>query len=606
MKPPSRRRAKPARLEVEEEDSAQDCPGEVPLAPWSRIEQHGALVVLRRLDPSAGDIDYDALKKRLPRRSISQIRSMVEALKDKVIKSASSQLISQRNAEKRFQKPIELWTEMALIMAGTLEKPISAAFSQMLMVSSTEPCSLRNSDPPHSHTPATDQQTPGLRFVPMRPMPSRPAPGGISHIILKTPAKTMSPARALPAPCQDVRVRTATLSQAQRQSLAPAPGTSSDAISASQTVATSHQTGTATTAEAAAASPLRPATAAASVQVLDSTRQPQPLRLAPASKAGAFVRAMAVSTSVPQASPQPAEPLKVVGELAAATPQPQPQPQPKPHTAGVGTSPAEIPTVCSSVGTDGPQPQNTEATSTVSSHTLDPTGASPRPPPQQHSNAVSSATAFNSPLSSVADPSSPSASTDPSDPPRVDAAGSQRTSKHAGGDGPRRFGVKCIVDFEKIYRYLSSIHMKDEECALTPMESAIVLDLLMSLPEELPKLDCNNLQRHMIQVYSGLSAPANSEKARGMFDFGPEKGQNDPDQSNRTPSHHRDSRQTERGSGPNPDQDKDGMDTTSQDGDSNVAMDSVTGERVQPCDGQAESRSSESSDALLQPGVLEW
>uniref|UniRef100_A0A667XRS2 Uncharacterized protein n=1 Tax=Myripristis murdjan TaxID=586833 RepID=A0A667XRS2_9TELE len=177
MKPPSRRRAKPARLEVEEEDSAQDCPGEVPLAPWSRIEQHGALVVLRRLDPSAGDIDYDALKKRLPRRSISQIRSMVEALKDKVIKSASSQLISQRNAEKRFQKPIELWTEMALIMAGTLEKPISAAFSQMLMVSSTEPCSLRNSDPPHSHTPATDQQTPGLRFVPMRPMPSRPAPG---------------------------------------------------------------------------------------------------------------------------------------------------------------------------------------------------------------------------------------------------------------------------------------------------------------------------------------------------------------------------------------------------------------------------------------------
>lgn len=31
-------------------------------------------------------------------------------------------------------------------------------------------------------------------------------------------------------------------------------------------------------------------------------------------------------------------------------------------------------------------------------------------------------------------------------------------------------------------------------------ESAIVLDLLMSLPEELPLLDCNKLHKHMIQV----------------------------------------------------------------------------------------------------------
>lgn len=33
-----------------------------------------------------------------------------------------------------------------------------------------------------------------------------------------------------------------------------------------------------------------------------------------------------------------------------------------------------------------------------------------------------------------------------------------------------------------------------------PLESAIVLDLLMSLPEELSLLDCNQLHKHLIQV----------------------------------------------------------------------------------------------------------
>ena len=37
-------------------------------------------------------------------------------------------------------------------------------------------------------------------------------------------------------------------------------------------------------------------------------------------------------------------------------------------------------------------------------------------------------------------------------------------------------------------------------CDCFPSESAIVLDLLMSLPEELPLLDCNKLHNHLIQV----------------------------------------------------------------------------------------------------------
>lgn len=44
-----------------------------------------------------------------------------------------------------------------------------------------------------------------------------------------------------------------------------------------------------------------------------------------------------------------------------------------------------------------------------------------------------------------------------------------RTSKYATKDTPRTLGVKCVVDFEKIYHYLSEIHKPDKECNLTPM-----------------------------------------------------------------------------------------------------------------------------------------
>uniref|UniRef100_A0A3P8SSY5 snRNA-activating protein complex subunit 2 n=1 Tax=Amphiprion percula TaxID=161767 RepID=A0A3P8SSY5_AMPPE len=77
-----------------------------------------------------------------------------------------------------------------------------------------------------------------------------------------------------------------------------------------------------------------------------------------------------------------------------------------------------------------------------------------------------------------------------------------RTSKYATKDSPRTFGVQCVVDFERIYRFLSVIHNPSEKCHLTSMESAIVLDLLMSLPEQLPLLDCNKLRKHLIQVQS--------------------------------------------------------------------------------------------------------
>lgn len=93
------------------------------------------------------------------------------------------------------------------------------------------------------------------------------------------------------------------------------------------------------------------------------------------------------------------------------------------------------------------------------------------------------------------------------------------------------------VDFEKIYKYLSSISHSCHGPELSPAgekkggggngdgvhgassdlllpsahhplpESAVVLDLLMSLPEELSHLPCTDLVEHMMDTYLHLMAP---------------------------------------------------------------------------------------------------
>ncbi|XP_015295873.3 snRNA-activating protein complex subunit 2 isoform X4 [Macaca fascicularis] len=63
------------------------------------------------------------------------------------------------------------------------------------------------------------------------------------------------------------------------------------------------------------------------------------------------------------------------------------------------------------------------------------------------------------------------------------------------------------VDFEKIYKYLSSLSRSGRSPELSAAESAVVLDLLMSLPEELPLLPCTALVEHMTETYLRLTAP---------------------------------------------------------------------------------------------------
>nr|XP_004999649.1 snRNA-activating protein complex subunit 2 [Cavia porcellus] len=71
-----------------------------------------------------------------------------------------------------------------------------------------------------------------------------------------------------------------------------------------------------------------------------------------------------------------------------------------------------------------------------------------------------------------------------------------------------------IVDFEKIYKYLSSASRSGQGPELSAAESAVVLDLLLSLPEELPHLPCTALVEHMMKTYDHLMAPEPSPSGR--------------------------------------------------------------------------------------------
>ncbi|XP_055969185.1 snRNA-activating protein complex subunit 2 [Sorex fumeus] len=63
------------------------------------------------------------------------------------------------------------------------------------------------------------------------------------------------------------------------------------------------------------------------------------------------------------------------------------------------------------------------------------------------------------------------------------------------------------VDFEKIYKYLSSLSRSGHGPELSAAESAVVLDLLLALREELQHLPCGALVQHLSDKYQHLTAP---------------------------------------------------------------------------------------------------
>ncbi|XP_017327665.1 snRNA-activating protein complex subunit 2 isoform X2 [Ictalurus punctatus] len=308
MKPPSRRRITPSRfLELKRtEPVSRFRPG------CHRMEQRSLLCALKQQNRLNSELDFLALRKKVPKWSLFQIQNMIKFLRKCVVQRVYLQVKKQRYEEQKSKVPTELWAELAQKMAGVHEETISSAFSQMLVIASTEPCSLRLSDPPRT----TDIQSPlasGLRTIPLRPMPK-------SHA-------------GLPPP------------------------------------------------------------------------------------------------------------VIILSGRACKTPE---------------------------------------------SHGKDPT-----------SNPSGQSTTVTSPSSTAEEEHN----TDQPDK-QPESGQSEQAWQY------RPMGMKNVVDFEKIYQFMSNIILKKHAQPLTAMESAVLLDLLMSLPEELPLLDCKELQHHLLQVHARLNTPA--------------------------------------------------------------------------------------------------
>ncbi|XP_035531585.1 snRNA-activating protein complex subunit 2 [Morone saxatilis] len=131
MKPPPRTRTKPNRILKHESVPRRS---RKPAFKWQRVEQRKLLNALRRLGRTGGtqDIDYASLRKYVFTRSISEVQSLVESLKNKVISCASFALRQKRCEEEKVRKPIEVWTHIASTVAGAHEEAICTAFSQVL------------------------------------------------------------------------------------------------------------------------------------------------------------------------------------------------------------------------------------------------------------------------------------------------------------------------------------------------------------------------------------------------------------------------------------------------------------------------------------------
>ncbi|XP_019726725.1 snRNA-activating protein complex subunit 2 isoform X2 [Hippocampus comes] len=185
MKPPPRTRNKPDRNlnpNPEPTQSRQPCA-------WSRKEQKMLLDALRRQGSSCGggspgNIDYSLLKKDVPSRSDSEIRSVVQRLQDKVISGAILQLKTRTLAEKKMA-PIHTWTRLARVVSGSFDGPLSKAFSQIWTVASTEPHTLRNCQPPRLEAAQSDTRD---CTAPLGPAPAQ--------VPFKSPVASTGPAPA--------------------------------------------------------------------------------------------------------------------------------------------------------------------------------------------------------------------------------------------------------------------------------------------------------------------------------------------------------------------------------------------------------------------------
>ncbi|KAL7876015.1 hypothetical protein AOLI_G00109780 [Acnodon oligacanthus] len=373
MKPPSRRRILPSKfLPVKRTESTRRS-----FLGWRKKEKWNLLHGLNQQQSLNKELDLLELRKKVPKRTLLEIQNMIKYLKTRAVWQVHQQVQKQEGEKLRTKAPVEIWAGLAGKMAGIHEKTISSAFSQMLVIAGTEPCSRQHSDPPRScnilspaaHHPST---------VTMRPTSRSQSE---SEPPVNTSTVTVQPGGICKPPSQS-------------------PGNDGTlSLSGKNTMGTS--------------SLIHPSSIS-SIEEGSDCAQPS-------------------SSVAGQVSEKPSTPSLPKSDLCQFT-------STQNHTASKST------------------------------------------PPVPTTTAASAATVSLSSSSEL----------DKQD---------KRQSEL-----PQSMEIKCTVDFEKIYLFMSDINTRNHSLTLTAMESAVLLDLLMSLPEELPLLDCKELQHHFLQVHTRLTA----------------------------------------------------------------------------------------------------
>ncbi|XP_032165237.1 snRNA-activating protein complex subunit 2 isoform X1 [Mustela erminea] len=98
--------------------------------------------------------------------------------------------------------------------------------------------------------------------------------------------------------------------------------------------------------------------------------------------------------------------------------------------------------------------------------------------------------------------------------PASEAAAASLSDPSAAAAAPAE--ADFSVDFEKIYKYLSSVSRRCHGPELSAAEAAVVLDLLLALPQELLRLPCEALVKHLSDMYAHLTAPQPDPAFEGL------------------------------------------------------------------------------------------
>ncbi|XP_077598584.1 snRNA-activating protein complex subunit 2 [Stigmatopora nigra] len=195
MKPPPRVRKSVLRSSCptsQDRDARRSCT-------WPRKEQKMLLDALNsqssRRDGSSSpvaDLDYHLLQKAVPSRSVSEIQSVVECLRQKVVSGALSQMRQSASAEKKAVAPIDGWRRLAEAVSGNHKSPLSNAFSQMWVIASTEPVAVRDGQHPgpESSGGTPEPVTPSTSAANEGPTSSGAAPGRMSAPMAATSCRS--------------------------------------------------------------------------------------------------------------------------------------------------------------------------------------------------------------------------------------------------------------------------------------------------------------------------------------------------------------------------------------------------------------------------------